>query len=81
MLLQAAPAEPSAEKADADPEVTEVAAPAVAAETAAPSSDATVTTSEVQEVAAPTRALEEVSGEAEEPDSKKAKVMDSKTAR
>lgn len=73
LLLQAAPAEPSAEKAEADPEVTEVAAPA-AAETAAPSSDAAVTTSEVEEVAAPTRALEEVSGEAEEPDSKKAKV-------
>lgn len=74
-LQAAAPAEPSAEKADADPEVTEVAAPAAAAtETAAPASDAAVTTSEVEEVAAPTRALEEVSGDAEEPDSKKAKV-------
>ena len=75
LLLQSAAAEPSAEKADADPEVTEVPAPAVAAETAAPASDAAVTTTEEgAEVAAPTRTLEEVSGDAEEPDAKKAKV-------
>lgn len=73
LFLQAA-AEPAAEKTDAAPEVTEVPAPA-AAEPAAPASDAAVaTTEEVEEVPAPTRALDEVSGSTEEPDSKKAKV-------